>query len=287
MSERAGIVDENGHFEYPVNFPVARFYNGKPHMKIVVISLERAVERRRRIVSDLNALGLDFELRDAVDGRNIPADCEALIDRAGSRRDGRPIRMGSIANWLSQRQALLDMVENGPEIMTVLEDDVEFAPEFPAVVDALDNCSEPFGIVFLHHGPRRPFVAHARLETGHRLGWVRWSHFGSQGYVITRDAARRFLETTPMVRTGIDRALARYWHHGLTTYCLRPAVVHQREEFAGSASLIRQAPVTEWSGPSSWARRRWFYVKEGVRKRVAFCRVLRRARGLEGAVRRG
>ena len=238
MSERAGIVDEDAHFEYPLNSPDARLYYGKPDMKMVVISLERAVERRRRIVSDLNALGLDFELRDAVDGRNIPADCEALIDRAGSRRDGRPIRMGSIANWLSQRQALLDMVENGPEIMAVLEDDVEFAPEFPAVLDALDNCSEPFGIVFLHHGPRRPFVPHARLETGHRLGWVRWSHFGSQGYVITRGAARRFLGKTPMVRTGIDRALARYWHHGLTTYCLRPAVVHQREEFAGSASLI-------------------------------------------------
>ena len=259
---------------------------GKPDVKIVVISLERAAERRRRIVSDLRALGLDFELRDAVDGRNVPPDCEALIDRAGSRRDGRPIRMGSIANWLSQRQAFLDMVENGPEIMAVLEDDVEFAPEFPSVLDALEHAGEPFGIVFLHHGPRRPFVPHARLETGHRLGWVRWSHFGSQGYVITRDAARRFLEKNPLVRTGIDRALARYWHHGLTTYSLRPAVVRQREEFKGSASLIRQAPITEWPDPLQGARRGWFYAKEGVRKRIAFAGIVCRAQGpLRGSLR--
>ena len=249
-------------------------------MKIVVISLERAVERRRQIVSNLRALGLDFELREAVDGRNIPPEYEALIDRAGSRRDGRPIRMGSIANWLSQRQAFLDMVEDGPEIMAVLEDDVDFSPEFPAVLDALENTNERFGIVFLHHGPKRPFVPHMELDTGHRLGWIRWSHFGSQGYVITRNAARRFLEMNPLVRTGIDRALARYWHHGLTIYCLRPAVVHQREEFTGKGSIIlHQMPITEWSDPLSRARRSWFYINEGVRKRVAFARLACRTQG--------
>lgn len=108
----------------------------------------------------MRALGLDFELRDAVDGRNIPPECEALIDRAGSRRDGRPIRMGSIANWLTQRQVFLDMVENGPEILAVFEDDAEFSPELPAVLDALETTDEPFDIVFLHRGPRRPFVPH-------------------------------------------------------------------------------------------------------------------------------
>ena len=249
-------------------------------MKIVVISLARAVERRRRVVAGLRALGLEFELRDAVDGRDIPPECEALIDRAGSRRDGRPIRMGSIANWLTQRQVFLDMVENGPEIVAVFEDDAEFSPELPAVLDALETTDEPFDIVFLHRGPRRPFVPHTRLKTGHRLGWVRWSHFGSQGYVITRTAARRFLEKNPLVRTGIDRALARYWHHGLTTYCLRPPVVSHRRKEEGNASLIGAAPVTEWSDPAWRVRRTWFYAKEGVRKRIAFAGLAVRSQGL-------
>ena len=250
-------------------------------MKIVVISLARAVERRQHIVARLEALGLDFELRDAVDGRNIPPEYEPLIDRAGSRRDGRLIRMGSIANWLTQRQVLRDMVENGPEMMAVLEDDADPTPEFPAVLDALERTDTPFGIVFLHHGPRRrPFVPHVALETGHRLGWVRWSHFGSQGYVITRRAARRFLEANPLVRTGIDRALARYWHHRLTTYCLRPAVVLHRLRVDGTPSLIHEAPVVEWTDPLWRLRRGWFYGKEGVRKRVAFARTVIAAQGM-------
>ena len=248
-------------------------------MKIAVISLERAVERRRRVSAGLRALGLDFELRQALDGRNLPAQYEALIDYSGSRRDGRPIRMGSIANWLSQRLLFQEMVEDGPEIMAVLEDDVTFSPDFPAVLDALERTAEPFGIVFLNHGPKRPFVPHAQIDTGHWLGWVRWSHYGSMGYVITRHAARRFLEKNPLVRTGVDRALARYWHHGLATYCLRPAVVRHLQVSEGNESLVGQAPIIEPSEPLWRVRRSWFQIKEGIRKRAALVRLGIRAHG--------
>ena len=248
-------------------------------MKIVVISLARADERRRRVTAGLRSLGLDFELREALDGRDLPPEYEALIDYSGSRRDGRPIRMGSIANWLTQRQVFLEMVEDGPEMVTVLEDDATFSPQFPAVLDALETTGEPFGIVFLNHGPDRPFVPHAQIATGHRLGWVRWSHYGSMGYVITRQAARRFLEKYPLVRTGVDRALACYWHHGLTTYCLRPAVVHHPRESEGNASLVGQAPIIECSDPLWRVRRSWFQIKEGTRKRVALVRLGIRSRG--------
>lgn len=254
-------------------------------LKIVVISLERAVERRERVVAGLRELGLEFELRDAVDGGNIPPELEPLIDRVGSRRDGRPIRMGSIANWLTQRQVFLDMVEDGPEIVAVFEDDTAFSPELPAVLDDLETIDEPFDIVFLHHGPKRPFVPHAQIGTGHWMGWVRWSHFGSQGYVITRNAARQFLEKNPLVRTGIDRALARYWHHGLTTYCLRPAVVHHCQEDESNPSLIGKLPVTEWSDSLWKFRRAWFYAKEGARKRMVFTKLVVRSHGpIRGAL---
>ena len=214
-----------------------------------------------------------------MDGHDFPPEYEPLIDRSAYRRAGRPIRMGSIANWLSQRQVFLDMVENGPDIMTVLEDDVTFSPEFPAVLKALEDTAEPFGIVFLHHGPRRPFIPHAELPTGHRLGWTRWSHFGSQGYAITRAAARRFLEANPLIRDGIDRSLARYWHHGLTTYSLSPAVVHHRTRSEGLPSLIAEAPIQDWADPIRRARRSWFLIGEGLRKRAALTGLVMRSRG--------
>ena len=231
------------------------------------------------MVSGLRALGVDFELRDAVDGNDFPPEYEHLIDRSAYRRAGRPIRMGSIANWISQRKVFLELVENGPEVIAVLEDDATFSPEFPAVLDALENTREPFGIVFLHHGPRRPFIPHAELPTGHRLGWTRWSHFGSQGYVITRAAARRFLDANPRIRDGIDRSLARYWHHGLATYCLRPAVVGHRTEDQGNPSVIAQAPIQESQDPLRRLHRSGFHIGEGLRKRAALTGLVIRSKG--------
>ena len=262
---------------------------GHAPLKIVVISLERAAGRRRQVVAGLKALGLEFELYPAIDGRHLTPEHKASIDRAGFRRSGRPIRMGSVANWLSQRAVLLDFVENGPGVMAVFEDDAAFSPELPAVLDALRDAQTPFGIVFLNRGPRsRRFTPHARLRTGHRLGWVRFSHFGSQGYVITREAARRFLERNPLVSTGIDRALARYWHHGLAVYRLDPPVVHDARAGGGETgypSLVGAAPVVERADPLRKVRRYLFDAKEGAGKRFAFARLVFRSRGPVGGCR--
>ncbi len=218
-------------------------------MKIVVISLERAAERRRQVSAGLRALGLDFSIYGAIDGRALTPEHKALVDAAAFRRSGRPIRAGSVANWLSQRDVLIDFVENGPDIMAMFEDDATFSPDLPSVLDALEDSSASFDIVFLNSTRRkRRFVPAARLGTGHRLGRVRFSHFGSYGYAITRDAARRFLERNPLVNMGIDRALARYWFHGLRTYRLDPPVVRQLGEADGYASLVRATPTIEGGG---------------------------------------
>ena len=248
-------------------------------MKIVVINLARATERRKNIVAGLQSLGMDFELFEAVDGLNIPSKYDSLIDRDGFWWDGRHISTGAIGAWLSQRQVLLRMVENGPEIMAILEDDVTFSADFPSVIDALEETADAFDIVFLHHGPRRSFIPFARLNTGHKLGCVRWSHFGCQGYIIKRSAAKRFLEKTPSIRMGIDRALARFWHHGLITYCVRPAVVSHRLPEDGNVSFIGQCPTVECSDRLWKARRTWYHIREGARKKVSLTARVCRSKG--------
>lgn len=137
-----------------------------------------------------------------------------------------------------------------------------------------------FDIAGLHMGSdSRRFVPVVGLDTGHRLGLVRWSNFGAQGLVITRAAARRFLDANPRVRPGLDRAFARYWHHGLRTYWLRPPVVHHLTHDVG-ASLVHDSPVVDQPWLTRKPRRIWSDAKEGVRKRIAFSRLAIRHRGL-------
>ncbi len=253
-------------------------------MKIAVVNLEDAVERRRRVSAALEALALPFELCRAVDGRRLTPEQKALVDYAAFDRDGWPVKAGALGCWLSHRVLLEEMVRAGPEVMAVLEDDIDLAPELPAVLDALERAPDLFtggrGVIFLHRGrATRRFVPHRRLETGHRLGWLRWSHFGTQGYVITRPAARRFLEVFPRVRLSIDRALAAYWRTGVATYCVRPPVVRHLQAEDGNASMIGAMPAAPPPGPLLRLRRRWFLLREGMAKRAALTRLVVDAHG--------
>ncbi len=243
-------------------------------MKIAVVNMEDAAERRQRISAALDALGLPFEMFRAVDGRRLAPEQEALVDYTGFRRDGWSVRAGALGCWLSHRALLTKMVRNGPEIMAVLEDDLALAPELPAVLDALERSADSLGIVFLHRGRTvRRFVPYCRLETGHRLGWLRWSHFGTQSYVITRPAARRFLDVFPHVRLDIDRALAAYWRTGIATYCVRPPVVRHLVAEDGNHSIIEAMSAKVPGDPLFQLRRRWFLLREGVAKRTALTRL--------------
>ncbi len=249
-------------------------------MKIVVVNLDHAAARRRRVSAALDELGLAFELFRAVDGRRLAPEQERLIDRDAFARQGWPMRAGALGCWLSHRAILAGMIDNGPEALAVLEDDIAPSPELPAVLDALERASGSFGIVFLHRGRAvRRFVPRLALDTGHRLGWLRWSHFGTQGYVITRPAARRFLEVFPRVRMDIDRALAAYWRTGLDTYCIRPPVVRHLLAGDGNDSMIRATPAVGPAGPLSRLRRQWFLVREGAAKRAALGRLAVTAHG--------
>ncbi len=254
-------------------------------MKITIINLDRARDRLVEITSHLRALGLEFTVHKAVDAMNFPPECDSLVDWMGMRRDGRSVYMGSVANYISQRQVLQEMVDNGPDVMVVLEDDAIPRPQLPDVLAELEVLIDGLDIVFLHFGPDKPFVSAQHLSTGHHLGWIRWSHFGTQGYIITRRAAKIFLETYPLVRTGIDRALASYWRHGLRTMCVRPPVILHAERFQHTNSLKLHAPVVVRQGAMSRIRRSWFMTKEGVAKRISFAQIMIDTYGLTNGFR--
>lgn len=257
-------------------------------MKITVISLDHSKDRRRSIRSQLDSLELDFVFHQAVDGVNFPKRLEALVDWHGLRRDGFHVQMGSLANWISQCQVLQDMVENGPDVMLLLEDDALVANELPTVLSALETMIDDFDIVFLNFGSDKPFIAVHDIATGHQMGWLKWSHFGSQGYVITRRGAEVFLDHYPLARTGIDRALASYWHHELRTFCLRPPVVFHSEHFQHDYSMKLKTPIRRFEYPLwLWRLRRgWFRAKNGVAKRIVLSRLILDAQGLVAGVRR-
>ncbi len=255
-------------------------------MRIVLINLKRASERRARMAREFGALGLDYEIKQAVDGRNLSAEHLAQVDRDARRQLGLyPQANGSIANWLTQREAMKDLVANGPEMMAIFEDDARLAPELPEVLAALEQKRFAFDVVVLQRRhPKRRFIPVAPLTSRHTAGRVRYSDSGSEGYVITRAAAQHFLETTPRMVLAIDQALSRVWHSGLNVFYVDPPVVHHGgaddSQIEDSRNAARRQRGAMHGVTSMLWRRALASGRRAVVKRIAFRKLLRGEMGV-------
>ena len=200
-------------------------------MKLFVVNMELATERRSRMERQFKSLGLKATFFRAMDARELSEEDYARVDREFRRRLGLwPQADGSIANWVSQRRVMREIVDSGTEIAAIFEDDAGLSPELPVVLQALESRPFSFDIVKLNRRSlTRTFIPVELLPTGHRVGRVRFHDYGNEGYVITRDAAHHFLENTPKMTWEIDQALPRFWENGLNVYYLDPPVVFHDE----------------------------------------------------------
>ena len=250
-------------------------------VRVVLINLERARVRRDRMAAAFARTGIEFEIWPAVDARALTDADRRLVDHEARRRLGLyPIPDGSLANTLSQRAAMRDLVENGPEMMAVFEDDSTLDDALPAVLTALEERSDLYDIVVLQRrNPGRRFVPYISLPTGHTLGRVRFADYGSNGYVITRNAARRFLERTPRMVREIDQALSRFWDNGLNVLYVHPAVVSHdvvlESQIEESRCPNRAAHRRARRTPIVFSRRLATAVSRDIRRRILFWRLLR------------
>ena len=248
-------------------------------MRIVLINLERASDRRAAMSREFDAAGLRYEIKTAIDGRRLTPDQLACVDWESRRRLGlRPQDNGSIACWLTHREVLRDLATNGPDMMAVFEDDARLTPRLAKVLSVLETKPFDFDLVSLYRGrPRRPFIPCVSLTDDHWAGRVRYSDTGAVGYVITRPAARHFLETTPKMVLALDPALLRFWVSGLNTFYVDPPVVHHGGAHDSQIEPDRRAARAErGAAPATilW-RRAVAGTRRAVKKRLAFRHLLR------------
>ena len=250
-------------------------------MRIVLISLERAVERREKMAREFARVGLEYTIKDAKDGRHLTQEDLDQVDWEGRRQLGlRPQDNASIGCWLSHREVMHDLIENGPEMMAVFEDDARLTPAGPEVLEALEAQPFDFDIVSLYRGhAKRPIVAGIPLTRKHAIGRARFSDDGAVAYVISRAAAGHFLDTTPRMLLALDQAMQRYWLSGLNTYYIDPMVVHHGGDhdsyIEADRQLAREIRRARDNVALTVLRRLRAGIPRAIRKRVAFRKLLR------------
>lgn len=252
-------------------------------MKCIVINLPRADARRRAMRRQFKALGMEFEILGATDWRDLNEGDWSLVDRESRDMEGRrPLSDGMVACHLSHRKALESVAAGEDELAAVFEDDVTLAPEIGGALDALARLYASgwgFDFVFLHRNDTdKPFAPLKRVDAGVRLGITKFSDWGTQGYVVSKKGASRYLKNCLRIVHQIDHTLHAYWETGLNVFSLETPVVFDGNE-AGGHSFLQE---TKSSRPSRnfWklGRRAFSNLREETLKRTCFFRKVRSVR---------
>ena len=252
-------------------------------IKCIVINLKRAEARQRAMRRQFEALGIEFEILDAIDWRDMGEEDWALVDRESRNREGRrPLSDSMIACHLSHRKALEGVAAGEDQLVAVFEDDVTLVPEIGGVLEALERLyasGQEFDFVFLHRQSMdKTFAPLKSVDEGIRLGITKFSDFGLLGYVVSKQGANRFLKHCPKVVHQADHALHAYWENGLNVFSLETPVVFHKNE-AGDHSYLQEAADSRPSR-NLWklGHRAFSHLREEILKRVYYSRKVRNAR---------
>ncbi len=189
-------------------------------MKIFVINLERAADRRVVILQHLQSLGLEAEI--------LPAVVGALLDPADLPPGTDPrLSPGEIGCYLSHVRFWEVVVERQLDHAIFLEDDVLCSPTMMGVAEETVALGLPLDAVRL--SALKPIRGQtiATLSGGQKLILPTKNPSGTQGYMVSLDGARRLLRALSVPKLPIDSALDAYWKQGLRIPLVSPSVVEE------------------------------------------------------------
>ena len=241
---------------------------------ILVVSLERAGDRRAFVERTFRDADLPFEIVPAVDAQELSsADIARYSSRRAMYEYGRELSRGVLACSLSHLRALQRVVDERLPEVVVFEDDTRPLPAFADILKARDSFPAGWDIVTFHslfEGASAVPLPQEPLVGEFRLCRYRRTPMGTQAYLITNRAAKRVLEVADPIGLPADEILFRARPAALDVYGVDPApVVH--EDFPSEIQIA--APPVAAHGPATRAGLELVRVAGKARHRLQKLRV--------------
>ena len=203
-------------------------------MKTFVINLDKNVQRMQKIGSRLAELGIEYERYSAIYGKELSKEEK----RDHSNRfawwclRGLQMRDGELGCALSHLGIYKRMIDSNLDIAVILEDDANLFDCFPTVIEFLEkrvDVQAPIVALLTNHSGEE--------YTDYGLHKIDNS-FYTEGYVITRVAAKNILRANYPVRCPAD-SWGRWTALGvIKLYQMSPTSCDQQWETEGYVSDV-------------------------------------------------
>jgi glycosyl transferase family 25 len=231
-------------------------------MKAFVINLDRSEDRLSHMQSEFGRIGATFTRFPAVDGARF-SEAE-LADFARARKGISPGRWlaGEVGIFLSHFGVWQKIAAGGERAAAVFEDDVHLAHDLrvllstdawiPADADVVRL--ETNRKMLLRHGRRIAIAPRRRIYRAASGTW------GAAGYVLTRHAAAKLLQSAPSLHCPVDIFLFKPGRSpvaaSLRCYQVVPAICIQSQLAAQRGPVFESLVGTEGRAPRA-SRRGW------------------------------
>ncbi|QWE00710.1 glycosyltransferase family 25 protein [Polynucleobacter sp. JS-Mosq-20-D10] len=189
-------------------------------IQIFVISLERSVDRRKRVEEQLNKTNIQWNFLDAVDGYALPQMPSSYQKLKVKRLQGYELTPGEIGCFLSHIKAWELCLKNNMTTL-VFEDDFLVGENLEVVIEDLLSIADHWSLVRLS----------GIYETKHQILINRPSYglvknlgepCGTAAYMIQPAAAKILLQSAADIYEPVDHFLEHYSKHGLHCLAAKP-----------------------------------------------------------------
>lgn len=190
-------------------------------MKIFVISLERSTERRTQMITKFAKADVEFEFFNAVDAS---VEGFTLSDRVApqitKKRKGYELLNSEVACYASHFLLWERCVEMNQPIV-IIEDHAELTDDFKATLMIAFQHINEFGYIKLS-APLKPrkFIEDKKIDTFHSIGHYDKNTCFTTGYIISPEAAKRFVEASDRIVEPVDDFMEKPWLHHVKAYSL-------------------------------------------------------------------
>lgn len=197
-------------------------------LPIVFINLDKDVERRERLLAECARLNLPGKRFPAVWWKELSQHEQDDLYSAelNQQQYYKPLVNGEKGCYASHLQAWKQLLASEEPAIVVLEDDVVLDDSFEAVVRAVMDAGEDWGMVkLMGRFSGEKVQARKPLTSTHELIWYRRVPSMTAGYVVSRSGARKLLESRIPFGRPIDVDLRFWWENDLTILGVQPPVV--------------------------------------------------------------
>lgn len=184
-----------------------------------MLSLDTAVQRRETFARNAPK-DADWSFFDAW--RTLYPDLEYDEERA-EINFGRTLKKGEIGCYSSHYAMWAALLQDDEaDRYIILEDDVIVDWEFIGRLSRTGDLGHDYIRLYYKRPVRTRKLVPEFVERTKALVEVHGYAFGTQGYVITREGARRFSDACRQVDRPIDNAMDRSWVHGIRNLAIFP-----------------------------------------------------------------